>query len=368
MLVYLWLVFIIRAVIRSLIMAHGPEQGGGAEQAPAEVVITGGAGQIGYQLAPLIASGQTFGEQSVNLRLLELPQAQQAAEGVAAELQDGAYPNLASVDIFDSPDEAFDGATNVFMVGARPRGKGMERAELLAANGGIFQEQGGALEAADDGVKVLVVGNPANSNALVVAAQVPEIAENGQITAMSRLDHNRTVGLAAAELGISAGLIRRVSIFGNHSKSMVVDLTNAEIEKGPFNFASLQEALAEGKVDMKAFAKTIKERGAEVIALRGASSALSAARAASDHMRDWVAGVNRSDWTSAAILSHGEFGLPDGVYASMPVYTSDQGRFVPLPEPNYAVEDEEVKAGIKETGEELLAERSALVEAGFLPK
>ncbi|MEX2014814.1 MAG: malate dehydrogenase [Candidatus Saccharimonadales bacterium] len=344
-------------------MAAGSELGGGVEQAPAEVVITGGAGQIGYQLAPLVASGQTFGEQSVNLRLLELPQAQQAAEGVAAELQDSAYPNLAGVDIYDDPTEAFDGATHVFMVGARPRGKGMERADLLAANGGIFKEQGAALEEASDDVRVLVVGNPANSNALVVAAQVPEIAENGQITAMSRLDHNRAVGMAAAKLGVSAELIDKITIWGNHSNSMVVDTSIAEVDGEP-----LEDALKAAGVDLKQYATEIKTRGGLIINLRGASSALSAARAASDHMRDWTSNtLSPHSWTSAAVLSQGEYeGLPEGVFASMPV-RGGVGQFNVVNALS-SVNRADIKAGILATGEELVAERTALQEARFLPK
>lgn len=344
-------------------MTQGIETG--MEQEPAIAVVTGGAGQIGSYLAPLVVGGETFGDRDVHLRLLEIPDARQKAEGVAAEVVDGAYPRLASIGIYTDPGEAFDGASDIFMVGSRPRSRGMERAQLLEANGVIFKEQGAALEAAADDVRVLVVGNPANSNALVASRHAPpELAENGQIAAMTRLDHNRAVGMAAAKLGISGDLIDRVSIWGNHSPTMVVDLTLAELLSGSGFF--VQNELERKGVDMDEFATRVAKRGAEILDLRGLSSAMSAARAASTHMRDWNSSLPEGQsWTSASVLSEGQYGLPKGVYASMPVKIED-GKLVVVEGLTHPTDNEKVAAGIQTTGEELEAERADLDKLGLL--
>lgn len=343
-------------------MTQGIETG--MEQEPVIAVVTGGAGQIGSYLAPLVVGGETFGDRDVHLRLLEIPDALKKAEGVEAEVMDGAYPRLASIGIYADPREAFDGASDIFMVGSRPRSPGMERAQLLEANGAIFKEQGAALEVAADDVRVLVVGNPANSNALVASRHAPpELAENGQIAAMTRLDHNRAVGMAADWLRVSPADIDKATIFGNHSPSMVVDMTIAELIS---NGTSVQEALVEGGVDMDEFATRVAKRGAEILDLRGLSSAMSAARAASTHMRDWNSGLPEGQsWTSASVLSEGQYGLPKGVYASMPV-SVEGGRFIVVEGLKHPVEDEKIVAGIQKTGKELEGERQDLDKLGLL--
>lgn len=345
-------------------MAAGPEQGGWAEQAPIQVVVTGAAGNIGGYMAPLVASGEAFGDRDVNLRLLEIPAAMQVAEGVAEELKDGAYPYLAGVDIFDDPKKAFEGANRAVLIGSRPRGPGMERAELLEANGGIFKQQGDALHGATDDVRVLVVGNPANSNALVLAQYAPpELAPNGQITAMSRLDHNRALGHAAAALDVVPCEIEGLTIWGNHSDSMVVDLEVATVDGEP-----LAEALTAKGVDLEEYAQGVKKRGAAIIALRGSSSAMSAARAASDHMRTWEDGTPGLDsWTSAAMIGQGgEYDLPDDLCISLPVQSKD-GQFTVVSGLKHVTAEGTVKDGIQATIEELRAERAALEAAELLP-
>ena len=249
-----------------------------------KVAVTGAAGQIGYALLFRIASGQLLGPDTpIALKLLEIPQAVKAAEGTTLELTDCAFPLLASVDIYDDPAQAFDGVNIAMLVGARPRSKGMERADLLEANGAIFKPQGAALNggAADD-VKVLVVGNPANTNALILAANAPDIPAE-QITAMTRLDENRAVALLAQKLGVSVDDVDDLVVWGNHSPSMFPDLFNATVNG----------ERAVDQVDMdwyeNEYIPRVGKRGAEVIEARGASSAASAANAAIDHVRDWVA-------------------------------------------------------------------------------
>jgi malate dehydrogenase len=280
--------------------------------APVKVAVTGAAGQIGYALLFRIASGQLLGPDTrVALKLLEIPQAIKAAEGTTLELTDCAFPLLASVDIYDDPAQAFDGVNIALLVGARPRSKGMERADLLEANGAIFKPQGEALNAgAADDVKVLVVGNPANTNALILASNAPDIPAE-RITAMTRLDQNRAVALLAQKLGVGVDEVADLVVWGNHSPSMFPDLFNATVNGEP----------AVDKVDMdwyeNQYIPRVGKRGAEVIEARGASSAASAANAAIDHVRDWVGGAD--GLRSMAVASDGSYGVTEGIISSFPV-------------------------------------------------
>ncbi|MGH2917926.1 MAG: malate dehydrogenase [Solirubrobacteraceae bacterium] len=280
--------------------------------APVNVAVTGAAGQIGYALLFRIASGQLLGPDTpVALKLLEIPPAIKAAEGTTLELTDCAFPLLASVDIYDDPAQAFDGVNIALLVGARPRSKGMERADLLEANGAIFKPQGEALNAgAADDVKVLVVGNPANTNALILAANAPDIPAE-RITAMTRLDQNRAVALLAQKLGVGVDEVCDLVVWGNHSPSMFPDLFNATVNG----------ERAADLVDMdwyeNEYIPRVGKRGAEVIEARGASSAASAANAAIDHVRDWVAGAD--GLRSMAVASDGSYGVSEGIISSFPV-------------------------------------------------
>ncbi len=287
---------------------------GPAEGAPVTVTVTGAAGQIGYALLFRIASGDMLGPDTpVRLRLLEIPQAVTAAEGTAMELADCAFPLLQSVDIFDDPRAAFDGVGVALLVGARPRGPGMERGDLLEANGGIFGPQGAAINAgAADDVRVLVVGNPANTNALIAAAHAPDVPAD-RFTAMTRLDHNRALSQIAARTGAPVGQIERVAIWGNHSATQYPDVTHATISGRPAT-----EVLDRRWLE-HTFIPTVARRGAAIIEARGASSAASAANAAIDHVRSWVHGTPEGDWTSAAISSDGSYGVPEGLVCSYPV-------------------------------------------------
>ena len=274
--------------------------------APVNVTVTGAAGNIGYALLFRIASGALLGpDQQVNLRLLEIPQAVKAAEGTAMELFDSAFPTLGSVDIFDDPKQAFDGANIAFLVGSMPRRAGMERSDLLQANGGIFGPQGAAINAvAADDIKVLVVGNPANTNALIAANHAPDVPSS-RFTAMTRLDHNRALAQLAAKTGAHVTDLDKVTIWGNHSSTQYPDLTHATVKGQPITELLADRAWVEGD-----FIPTVAKRGAAIIEARGASSAASAASAAIDHVRDWVKGVKGYSWTSAAIMSDGSYGVP----------------------------------------------------------
>ena len=286
---------------------------------PVNVTLTGAAGQIGYALLFRIASGQLLGpDVPVRLRLLEIPAATKAAEGTALELVDGAFDLLDSVDVFDDATQAFSGTNVALLVGARPRTKGMERADLLEANGGIFKPQGEALSGAADDIRVLVVGNPANTNALIAKAHAGDVPAD-RFTAMTRLDHNRALGQLAVTYGVRVGQVSKVTIWGNHSASQYPDVTYAEIDGRPIG----------GEVDQSwltdEFIPRVAKRGAEIIEVRGASSAASAAAAAIDHVHTWVNGTREGDWTSAAIVSDGSYGVPEGLVSSFPVTASDDG-------------------------------------------
>jgi malate dehydrogenase len=319
------------------------------------VTVTGAAGQIGYAILFRIASGQLLGpDEKVDLRLLEIPDAVKAAEGTALELQDCAFPLLASTEIYDDPVKAFDGVEVALLVGARPRSKGMERADLLEANGQIFKPQGEALNAgAAANVRVLVVGNPANTNALIALSNAPDIPSE-RFTAMTRLDENRAVAQLAAKLSVGVEAVQDLVVWGNHSPTMFPDLFNAKVGGEP----------AIDKVDMgwyeNEYIPRIGKRGAEIIEARGASSAASAANAAIDHVHDWVLGADGLH--SMAVFSDGSYGVEEGVVSSFPMRLRDG---------SYEI-DEGLEVGdfarskIDNTVAELVEERDAVRELGLV--
>jgi malate dehydrogenase len=324
---------------------------------PVTVTVTGAAGQIGYALLFRIASGQLLGPDTpVRLRLLEIPQAVQAAEGTAMELDDCAFPLLAGIDITDDANVAFDGANVALLVGARPRTKGMERGDLLEANGGIFAPQGQAINdhAADD-VRVLVVGNPANTNALIAQSAAPDVPAE-RFTAMTRLDHNRAVAQLAKTLQVPVTEIRRMTIWGNHSATQYPDLFHAEVG-GKTAAEQVDEAWLRDE-----FIPTVAKRGAAIIEARGASSAASAANAAIDHVHDWVHGTAEGDWTSASLPSDGSYGVAEGLISSFPV-TSKNGKW----EIVQGLDIDEFSRGrIDASVAELVEEREAVKTLGLL--
>jgi malate dehydrogenase len=289
--------------------------------APVRVAVTGAAGQIGYALLFRIASGQMLGPDTpVELRLLEIPQAVGAAEGTAMELDDCAFPLLAGIDISDDPNRAFDGVNVALLVGARPRGPGMERGDLLEANGGIFRPQGQALNAhAADDVKVLVVGNPANTNALIAKSNAPDIPAE-RFTAMMRLDHNRAISQVAGKLGRPVTDVTNMTVWGNHSATQYPDLFHAKVGGETAADVVDDQAWIEEQ-----FIPTVAKRGAAIIEARGASSAASAANAAIDHVHDWVHGTPEGDWVSMAVPSDGSYGVEEGIISSFPCTTADGG-------------------------------------------
>jgi len=281
------------------------------------VTVTGAGGQIGYALLFRIASGQLLGpDVPINLRLLEIAQGLNAAEGAALELHDAAFPLLRSVDVTDDLTQAFDRTNVALLVGSRPRGPGMERAELLEANGRIFGPQGTAINAgAADDVRVLVVGNPANTNALIAAAHAPDVPAD-RFTAMTRLDHNRAASQLAAHLDVSVASVADLSIWGNHSTTQYPDVFHATVDGRPVSDLVDHAWLTE------TFIPRVANRGAEIIRVRGGSSVASAASAALDHVRDWVSGTGES-WTSAGVVSDGSYGVPAGLVCSFPVRAVD---------------------------------------------
>ena len=281
---------------------------------PVNVTVTGAAGQIGYALLFRIAAGEMLGSDTpVKLRLLEIPDALSAAEGTAMELQDCAFPLLQGIDITADAKEAFDGCNVGLLVGARPRSKGMERADLLEANGGIFKPQGEAINAgAADDVRILVVGNPANTNALIANAHAPDVPDD-RFTAMMRLDHNRAIAQLGSRLEVPLADIKKMTVWGNHSPSQYPDLVHAEAGgKSAWDAVDDEEWIAND------FIPTVAKRGAAIIEARGASSAASAANAAIDHMRDWVLGTPDDDWVSMAVVSDGSYGVPEGLVSGFP--------------------------------------------------
>jgi malate dehydrogenase len=289
-------------------------------QSPVRVAITGAAGQIGYSLLFRVASGALLGpDQPVILHLLEIPPALGALRGVVMELDDCAFPLLAGVVETDDPNVAFGDVDIALLVGSRPRTKGMERKELLEANGGIFTVQGKALsDNASSGVRVLVVGNPANDNCLIALNNAPSI-DPGQFTAMTRLDHNRAKAQLAARASVPVTDVQRMTIWGNHSATQYPDLFHALVAGAP-GFSAVGSDMAWLS---ETFIPTVQQRGAAIIEARGASSAASAANAACDHVRDWVLGTPAGDWVSMAIVSDGSYGVPGGLVSSFPVTCAD---------------------------------------------
>ena len=286
-------------------------------QTPVRVAVTGAAGQIGYSLIFRIAAGEMLGpEQPVSLQLLEIPPAMDALAGVVMELRDSAYPLLHDIVTSSDADEAFDGADIAMLVGARPRGPGMERKDLLQANAAIFSVQGKALDAhASRDVRVVVVGNPANTNALIAASNAPSL-DRRQFTAMTRLDHNRAISQLAEKTGAHTTRVRRMTIWGNHSATQYPDLNHALVDGRP------APELVDEAWTREDFIPTVQQRGAAIIKARGASSAASAAAAAIDHIRTWVQGTPDGDWVSMAIPADGSYGAREGVVYSFPVTTS----------------------------------------------
>jgi malate dehydrogenase len=324
---------------------------------PVRVTVTGAAGQIGYSIVFRIASGQLLGpEQPIDLRLLEIPQAMGALEGVAMELIDCAFPLLAGLDLHDTPEEAFDGVNVALLVGSRPRTKGMERAELLGENGKIFTGQGKALgERAASDVKVLVVGNPANTNCLIAMNNAPDIPRE-RFTSMMRLDHNRAVAQLAAKLAVPVTDISEMGVWGNHSPTMYADLFHAKV----------RGEQAAGAVDDQAwiendFLPNVGKRGAAIIEARGASSAASAANAAVDHVRDWVSGTD-GGWVSMGVPSDGSYGVPEGLISGFPC-TCAGGEYSIVE----GLEIDEFSRGrIDASVAELVSERDTVAEQGLI--
>ncbi len=318
---------------------------------PVRVAVTGAAGQIGYALLFRIASGDMLGkDQPIILQLLEIPPAMKALEGVVMELNDCAFPLLYGIEASDDPNVAFKDADYALLVGSRPRGPGMERKDLLEANGAIFTVQGKALSdhAARD-VKVLVVGNPANTNCLIAMNNAPDLRPE-QFTAMTRLDHNRAISQLAAEAGAKVADVKRMIIWGNHSSTQVPDVTHATVGGRPAT-----EIVDEAWV-ADTFIPTVQKRGAAIIQARGASSAASAANAAVDHMRSWALGTDDGDWVSMGIPSRGDYGIDERLIFSFPVRISGgkievvQGLDIPEP----------VRERIAITENELREERAAI--------
>ena len=324
-----------------------------SSKAPVRVAITGAAGQIGYQLAFRIASGQLFGaDQPVILQLLEITPALGALNGVAMELDDCAFETLEGVVVTDKAEVAFKDIHYGLLVGARPRGPGMERKDLLVANAQIFSAQGKALAAAANrNVKILVVGNPANTNALIARENAKGL-DPRNFTAMTRLDHNRARAQLAAKAGVKLAEVRGVTIWGNHSATQFPDLAHATVGGAP----ALSRVPQTWYRDE--FIPTVQQRGAAIIKARGASSAASAASAAIDHVRDWALGTNGDDWVSMAVASDGSYGIPEGVVYSYPVRcTRGEYRIVQ----GLAI-DEFARGKLAATDKELREERAGVAD------
>jgi malate dehydrogenase len=281
---------------------------------PVKVAVTGAAGAIGYSLLFRIAAGEMLGRETpVHLQLVEIPDAMDALKGVCMELDDCAFPLLDAVDTYDDPKKGFEGANVVMLVGAKPRSKGMERSDLLEANGGIFGPQGEAInEQAADDVRVLVVGNPANTNCLIALSHAPDVPRE-RFTAMTRLDHNRAVAQLAKKADCEVVDITNMAVWGNHSTTMYPDLFNAKV-KGRI----AAEVVDDQNWIENDFIPTVAKRGAAIIEARGASSAASAANAAIDHVRDWGQGTPSGDWVSMSVPSDGSYGVEEGLISSFP--------------------------------------------------
>ena len=325
---------------------------------PLKVAVTGAAGQIGYSLLFRLASGSLLGDdRPIQLQLLEIEPALKALEGVVMELDDCAFPTLAGVEIGSDPEKIFDGVNLALLVGARPRGPGMERSDLLEANGAIFTAQGRALnQVAADDVRIGVTGNPANTNALIAMSNAPDIPRE-RFSALTRLDHNRAISQLAAKTGAAVTDITKMTIWGNHSATQYPDLFHAEV--GGRNAA---EVVGDHDWLENTFIPTVAKRGAAIIAARGSSSAASAASATVDAARDWLHGSAEGDWVSMAVASDGSYGVQEGLISSFPVTTSGgdwtivQGREI----------DEFSRARIDASVAELAEERDAVTELGLI--
>jgi len=325
---------------------------------PVRVAVTGAAGQIGYSLLFRIASGSMLGPDTpVALQLLEITPALGALEGVRMELDDSAFPLLSEVICTDDADVAFGDADVALLVGAMPRKAGMERADLLSANGGIFKPQGEALSrSAKRDVKVLVVGNPANTNALIAQSNAPDL-DPSRFTAMTRLDHNRAVTQIAKRLGASVNDVKKMTVWGNHSTTQYPDLFHCEV-----GGRNAYEAVGDHDWVDQTFIPTVAKRGAAIIDARGASSAASAASAAVDHIRSWTLGTPEGDWVSMSIPSDGSYGVPEGIISSFPCVCRDG---------NYAIVqgldiDDYSRGKIDASAAELVSERDAVRELGLV--
>jgi malate dehydrogenase len=326
---------------------------------PVRVAITGAAGQIGYSLLFRVASGAMLGpEQPVVLHLLEITPALGALNGVVMELDDCAFPLLAGVVATDDANAAFDGVDYALLVGSRPRTKGMERADLLEANGAIFTAQGKALsDSAADDVRILVVGNPANTNCLIAMNNAPNIGRD-HFTAMTRLDHNRAKAQLAKKAGVHVSDVSRMTIWGNHSATQYPDIFHAEVGGKPAAEVVGDQAWLESD-----FIPTVQQRGAAIIEARGASSAASAANAAVDHVRDWARGTPAGDWVSMAVCSDGSYGVPEGLISSFPCTTA-AGNYEIVPDLEWS---DFSRARIEATVAELEEERDAVRQLGLIP-
>jgi malate dehydrogenase len=325
---------------------------------PVKVAVTGAAGQIGYSLLFRLASGDLLGKDTpVELRLLEITPALKALEGVVMELDDCAFPTLAGVEIGDDANTIFDGANLALLVGARPRTKGMERGDLLEANGAIFTAQGKALnEVAADDIRIGVTGNPANTNALIAMSNAPDIPRE-RFSALTRLDHNRALSQLAAKTGASVTDIKKLTIWGNHSATQYPDIFHAEVRGKNAAEVVNDQAWIENE-----FIPTVAKRGAAIIEARGSSSAASAASATIDAARDWLSGSPDGSWVSMAVASDGSYGIPEGLVYSYPVTTRDgQWEIV------QGLEIDEFSRGkMDATAAELVEERDAVKELGLI--
>ena len=324
---------------------------------PLKIAVTGAAGQIGYSLLFRLASGELAGDRPIELRLLEIPPALKALEGVVMELDDCAFPLLADVEIGDDAEQIFDGVNLALLVGARPRGPGMERSDLLEANGAIFTAQGKALQAAAaDDVRIGVTGNPANTNALIAMSNAPDIPAE-RFSALTRLDHNRAIGQLAIKAGVPVTDISKMTIWGNHSASQYPDIFHAQIGGRSAAEVVDDQAWLEGT-----FIPTVAKRGAAIIEARGSSSAASAASATIDAARDWLFGSAEGDWVSMAVRSDGSYDVPEGIVSSFPV-TTDGGDW----EIVQGLEIDDFSRGrIDASTKELGEERDAVTELGLV--
>ena len=326
-------------------------------EAPVKIAVTGAAGQICYSLLFRIASGSLLGDRPIELRLLEITPALKALEGVVMELDDCAFPNVVNIEIGDDPTKVFDGVNLAMLVGAMPRKAGMERSDLLSANGKIFTEQGRALnQVAADDVKVLVTGNPANTNALIAMRNAPDIPQE-RFNALTRLDHNRAISQLAAKVGAPVDQITHMTIWGNHSVTQYPDLFNARVgDRVAADVVDDQEWIA------NTFIPKVAKRGAEIIEARGLSSAASAANATVEHMRDWVLGTPEGDWVSMSVPSDGSYGVPEGIISSFPCTVTD-GRYEIVQGLDI---NEFSRSRIDASVAELLEERDAVTELGLI--